>query len=258
METVFGDYARYYNLLYRDKDYAGEAEFVLEVLARHGNRPKSLLDLGCGTGRHAWELAKRGIEVTGVDRSEEMLRLGRQSFANAPPLPAGAAAPRLVEGDVRSVRLGRRFEAVTSLFHVLSYQRTEEDALALMGAAREHLAPGGCFLFDFWHGHGVLSDPPTRREKIMEDATIQVRREALPTVHPLDDAVDVRYRIEITDKDTGRLSRLNETHRVRYWFLPELRHLARQAGLKPIAEGEWSRFAFTTHASWYAWMLVAA
>ncbi|MYL84645.1 methyltransferase domain-containing protein [Desulfovibrio aerotolerans] len=258
MDATFGDYARYYNLLYRDKDYAGEVDFIAEALARAGNRPKSLLDLGCGTGRHALELARRGMAVTGVDRSEEMLLLGRQSLSAAGPLPTGTAVPQFVGADVRAVRLGRRFEAVTSLFHVLSYQLTEEDALALLITAREHLAPGGHFLFDFWHGLGVLSDPPARREKVMEDTAIQVRREAVPTMHPLDDTVDVTYHVTMTDKTTGRISRLSETHRMRYWFLPELRYLARQAGFMPMEEGAWSCFAPPTCATWYAWMLLTA
>ena len=257
MDATFGDYARYYNLLYRDKDYAGEVDFIVEALARAGNRPKSLLDLGCGTGRHALELARRGMAVTGVDRSEEMLALGRQGLAAAAPLPEGTAAPRLVAGDVRTVRLDRRFEAVTSLFHVFSYQLTEEDALALLVTAREHLEPGGHFLFDFWHGPGVLSDPPVRREKIMEDEAIRVRREAVPTMHPLDDAVDVTYHVTLTDKAAGGVSRLSETHRMRYWFLPELRYLARQAGFTPVEAGAWSGFTPPACATWYAWMLLA-
>jgi hypothetical protein len=47
----FGSYARYYSLLYQDKDYAAEASFVLATLARHGSRPHTLLDIGHGA---AW------------------------------------------------------------------------------------------------------------------------------------------------------------------------------------------------------------
>jgi len=93
---------------------------------------------------------------------------------------------------------------------------------------------------------GVLSDPPVQREKIIEDAAIRVRREAVLVMHPLDDAVDVTYHVPMTDKAAGGVSRLSETHRMRYWFLPELRYLARQAGFTP-----------PTRATWYAWMLLA-
>jgi len=67
--TIFGDYARYYDVLYQDKDYAGEADFVLSCLVRRQGEPRTLLDLGCGTGRHGLEMARRGVSVTGVDMS---------------------------------------------------------------------------------------------------------------------------------------------------------------------------------------------
>lgn len=74
--NVFGDYARYYNVLYRDKDYSGETTFILNCLKRYGSCPTTLLDLGCGTGRHALEMSKRGISATGVDISTTMLADG--------------------------------------------------------------------------------------------------------------------------------------------------------------------------------------
>ena len=63
--SVFNHYARYYDLLYRDKDYAGEARFVHDQFAQHGLAAGRLLELGCGTGRHAVEFAKLGWIVSG-------------------------------------------------------------------------------------------------------------------------------------------------------------------------------------------------
>lgn len=93
--TIFGDYARYYDVLYQDKDYAGEADFVLSCLVRRQGEPRTLLDLGCGTGRHGLEMARRGVSVTGVDMSATMLEMGRQALAAAPDLPPGVTPPRL-------------------------------------------------------------------------------------------------------------------------------------------------------------------
>lgn len=256
--TVFGDYARYYNVLYQDKDYAGEADFVLTCLKRRHEAPRTLLDLGCGTGRHALEMAHRGVSVTGVDMSATMLDMGRQMLAVAPELPPGVTPPRLLEGDARTVRLETPFDAVTSLFHVMSYQNTEEDALAVLETARCHLKPGGCFLFDFWYGPGVLTDPPTERDRVMEDALTRVQRHAHPVHRISDNIVEVHYDIRLTDKTTGSESSLREMHSMRYWFLPELRYLARQAGFSPVAEGAWLRDSLADGSStpWNAWMLL--
>jgi hypothetical protein len=72
-----------------------------------------------------------------------------------------------------------------------------------------------------------------------------------------EDGVDVTNRGELKDKATGRLGWIDETHRMRYWFLPELRYLARQAGLTPVAEGVWMGEVAPDRSAWYVWMLVA-
>lgn len=253
--TVFADYARYYNLLYRDKDYAGETAFVLDVLRSHSCSPRTLLDLGCGTGRHALEMARQGVAVTGVDMSETMLAMGREVFNSLNPADFSTPLPKLRQGDARSVRLGKKFDAVVSLFHVMSYQNAEEDALAVMRTAKEHLAPGGLFLFDFWYGPGVLTDPPVQREKVMEDERTRIIRKAAPMHRVADNVVEVHYDVVLTDKGTGRESALNECHPMRYWFLPELRYLMQTQGFTYLTCGEWRRPAFDTPFPWNAWML---
>ncbi|MDR3175249.1 MAG: class I SAM-dependent methyltransferase [Desulfovibrio sp.] len=248
--TAFGSYSLYYNLLYSDKDYAAETRFMLEALDGAGCRPRSLLDLGCGTGRHALALAAGGIEVTGVDISETMLTMGRESLRERPD-----AKVALLRGDARTVRLGRAFDAVSSLFHVMSYQTGEEDALAVLETARLHLEPGGCFFFDFWHGPGVLRDPPTNRLKVMEDASIRVERKAVPFMRTEDNIVEVRYTVDLLDRRGGR-ERIEENHVMRYWFVPELRRLARRSGFTCADCGAWMERSPPGPESWYAWMLL--
>ncbi len=252
---VFGDYARYYNLLYKDKDYRQETGFVLERLKACGCNPRTLLDIGCGTGRHALEVARQGIAVTGVDMSQTMLAMGREELERANELPAhGLTLPCLLPGDTRNVRLGKIFDAVTSLFHVMSYQNTEEDALAELETAMLHLQPGGVFLFDFWYGPGVLTDPPTERDKVMENEELLVRRHAKPVHRTTDNIVEVHYTIELTDKITGAHSLLKEMHSMRYWFMPELRYLAKVCGFKVVGEGAWMQAEEASVEAWNAWM----
>jgi SAM-dependent methyltransferase len=220
--SVFGAYSRYYDLLYRDKDYASEAAYVHELIAKHRPGAKTVLDLGCGTGRHAGLLAERGYSLTGVDLSEEMLAVARQAQ------PTGS----FFQGDVRSVRLGRTFDVVLSLFHVMSYQTTNADLLAALSTMREHLAPGGLFVFDCWYGPAVLTDRPQTRIKRLEDAAISVTRLAEPVLHPNDNLVDVNYQVFIRDKQTSVVEELRETHTMRYLFAPEVKLLLDSSGLR--------------------------
>jgi SAM-dependent methyltransferase len=82
--NVFGNYAHYYNLLYRDKDYAGEAKFIHQLLQTYAPSTQSILELGCGTGTHAQLLAKEGYEVHGVDLSTQMLEQASDRFSQLP------------------------------------------------------------------------------------------------------------------------------------------------------------------------------
>ena len=254
--SVFADYALYYNLLYQAKDYREECTFVLDTLKGTLQRhPDSILDLGCGTGLHAAAFAEQGIAVTGVDISETMLSVGRQ-----PPAAAGSGAslppPELVHGDIRSVRLGKTFEAAVSLFHVMSYQTTEQDLLQAMETAFVHLKPGGLFLFDFWHGPGVLRELPEERSRRMENAELKLERHAAPELHPHDDRVDIFYEIAVTDKASGRTEHMKEVHSMRYWFMPELRHHAKQSGFSVLSGGAWMSHLPAGLDDWYAWMLL--
>jgi SAM-dependent methyltransferase len=223
--SVFGDYARYYNVLYLDKKYTEETAYILKCLKQCGCSPSTLLDLSCGMGKHALEMAKQGISVTGVDMSKTMLAMG-EAYYKGYTENLAALLPTLHYGDARTVRLGQKFDAVTSLFHVMSYQNTEEDALAELCTAKEHLVEGGIFLFDFWYGVGVLTDPPTERDRTMEDAHTFVQRHAQPVHCVNDNIVEVHYAVRLTDKRSGAVSELQEVHSMRYWFLPELRFLA--------------------------------
>ena len=75
---VFGEYANHYDALYADKDYVSEADFVAAAIRRYVPDASSILDLGCGSARHALALVNRGFSVLGIERSAEMLVLARE------------------------------------------------------------------------------------------------------------------------------------------------------------------------------------
>jgi SAM-dependent methyltransferase len=235
--TVFNEYSRYYDLLYRDKDYPGEADFVASMIRAYHPSAASVLELGCGTGRHAELLAGRGFRLHGIDLSGGMLAeaLGRRS-----QLPAElAAALDFTHGDVREIRLGTRFDAVISLFHVMNYQTSNSDLDAIFATAAAHLAPGGLFFFDFWYGPAVLAERPEVRIKRLNDTEIDVTRIAEPQLHQEENCVSVNYEINIVRMADGAFSRFSESHRMRYLFLPEINTLFERHGMDPVLFCEW-------------------
>ena len=100
----------------------------------------SVLELGCGGGRVAAPLAAAGLRVAGADVSASMLALARRRAAGLPL--------RLVEGDMRSLRLGERFGAVFVPLGGLQHLETAEDVAAAFATIAAHLAPGGVAAVD--------------------------------------------------------------------------------------------------------------
>ena len=142
---------------YGDGDWY-DAEYVhiradldlYRAVAREATGP--ILELACGTGRLSFPMAEAGRRVTGVDASPAMLARARRR--------AGTASPEVrsrldfVEGDMRSVRLGRRFDRVVLAFNGILHLLEDDELLAGLETARAHLAPGGRIHLD-------LFSPPT-------------------------------------------------------------------------------------------------
>lgn len=238
MSDSFGHYSRYYDLLYADKDYAGETAYIWSLIQAHASQPTaSLLELGCGTGIHALMLAEEaGLRVCGVDLSETMLD-GARMRAAANGVSEDRVSFHL--GNACSFRIDRKFDVVASLFHVVSYQTTEERLNAQFETAATHLNCGGLFIFDFWYGPAVLTQGPSTRAKRLSDDQIAITRIAEPIIRDTENVVAVNYDLFVRDRTTGLTTELRETHEMRYLFLPEIdRLLATHNFVRERAE-EW-------------------
>ena len=234
---VFDAYAGYYDLLYRDKSYASEAEYVAAHLRRHAPEAKRILELGCGTGGHAEHFARLGYFVEGIDLSESMLERAELRKSRLPK--DVAARMSFQEGDVRTVRTGKTYDAVVSLFHVMSYQTTDADQSAMLDTAAVHLLPEGVFIFDFWFGPAVLTQRPEIRVKRLEDEEIKVTRLAEPVLHSDANIVDVNYTVFVERKSTSEIHCVEEQHRMRYLFMHEIAELVRAPNWKALQTFGW-------------------
>jgi SAM-dependent methyltransferase len=246
--TVFDHYAAYYDLFYGSKDYRSESQYVVRHLRKFAPRAASVLELGCGTAAHAAELVREGYGVTGLDMSEGMLKSARQRRDALAEEQRGRL--ELLHGDARRVRLGRDFDAVMALFHVMSYQSSNDDLLATLTTAAQHLSSGGIFLFDFWYGPAVLSQRPETRARDLENDSIHVTRIARPRLRENANLVDVNFTVLVQDKTTDSIRRLEETHVMRYLFLPEIDYLLATAGMQRLCAKEWMSDDEPSVASW--------
>lgn len=249
---VFKDYAYYYNMFYGDKDYAGEAQVISKLINNLGRAGvnesvTTILNMGCGTGRHDFELAKLGYQMTGVDLSAEMIKVAQEALHD------GDCGPTFEVADIRSYKPKQKYDAVISLFHVMSYQNQNEDVLSAFKVAADALDTGGIFVFDAWYGPGVLSDPPSVRVKKVEDVQNSLIRYANPVMHVQDNVVDVCYQVLVIDKQTSVSKEIDEVHHMRYFFKPEIELMLNLTGFELAACLDCNTLQETDFDSWTAY-----
>jgi SAM-dependent methyltransferase len=247
--TAFEQYAPWYDLLYEDKDYAAETVFVGDQLRRNGAKSGTLLDLGCGTGVHAVEFARRGWRVTGVDLSADMV-----SRAEA-RLSRDELAVRFRQGDACQAGPERDFDAVVSLFHVASYQTSRTKLESLFATAHAALKPGGILLFDYWYGGAVLSQGVETRVKVFERAPLRVTRIAQSDHDEATAVVQVNYTLFCEDMTLSTIKRVDEIHRLRYWFPFEIEAALSATGFDPIGHYAWLSTEPPNSKTWAAYSM---
>ena len=235
--NAFSQYASFYDRLYQDKDYHAETTFVEQLIHRYSPGARSILDLGCGTARHAVEFAQRGYSVDGVDLSPQMVQLAQTRLQG---LPAEIQSRlKIVEGDVSQYVSACKYAVVTALFHVACYQTSNRALKGLFGSVRSALDHDGTFIFDFWYGPAVLTDRPVTRVKRINEAGMHITRLAEPVLHADRNIVEVTYSLTVVDGQTSHADETREVHAMRYLFLPELELLADNVGLELVETGQW-------------------
>lgn len=233
-DDVFGTgYAAAYDALYRDKDYEAECDLIERILSEHGHDgPRRLLDLGCGTGSHALPLARRGHTVTGVDRSPGMLD---QAWAKArkADFPNGTLAPAFHPGDVRTLNLGTRFDAALMMFAVLGYQHENVDLMNTLTTVRQHLTPGGLFVFDVWNGLAVLTDRPGQRIRTVKQNQTRIIRSTETKIDYINQRCFVNFEV-FHIEENNLVSEQREEHIMRFFFPKEIDLALSFAGMELV------------------------
>lgn len=154
-----GAQAHYADPAYYDKTYRSrrwDVEYYVR-LARLSGGP--VLEYGAGNGRIAMPIARAGVDVVAVDLSEPMLEDFRASLEREPAEVKRRV--RVVQGDMRTARVRRRFPLVIAAFNTILHLYTRQDMEQFLAHVRAHLAPRGRFVFDFSvpRGDELVRDP---------------------------------------------------------------------------------------------------
>jgi SAM-dependent methyltransferase len=258
-----GDYTAYQSAeraeLY-DAVYAnvGDVAFWEDVAAGSDGGP--LLELGCGTGRLLVPLARAGHSVVGLDLASHMLARCREKLGEEPA--AVQERVTLVQADMTSFHLGRRFAQIYCPFGSFHHLSTVEEQLACLTACRDHLAPGGTLVLDLINpdpAPGGTSSDTSASAPVIEPIQIAPGADAVEWTEGRKirswatvvggsrslQVNDCEVTYEILEAD-GSSRRVTETFPMRFVFRYELEHLLARCGFRIEAlYGDYDRSQFT-------------
>ena len=204
-------------------------DFYFGMATEIGGR---VLDLGCGTGMLACGIAVQGLNVTGVDSAEGMLRVARSRRE--------AELVAWIKADARTLHLNQRFDFIYMTGHAFQAMRSDDDALALLRTASEHLTSGGCFVFESRNpAQRAWLDWNREKSQIVETAEhgrIEASYEA--ALIPDTDVVELTHGFRLLDKGTTIVAQTQ----LRFIDQDHLEQLISAANLSIMAwYGDWNR-----------------
>jgi SAM-dependent methyltransferase len=221
-------YSKYYDVLYIDKDYEKECDFIVEVFKRYSSfKPVKILDVGCGTGGHLIPLARRCYKVVGIDKSRWMVNVAEEKIRKHNLLA------RVLVADVLDFSLNEEFDACIAMFAVINYIVKTDDLIKAFKNIRRHLRLGALFIFDYWHGPAVLTIKPSTRIKVVEKDGVKLIRTVIPELDTFNCIQKSNYHL-IAIKDNKIIDETQEVHVLRYFFPQELIHYLNEAGFRVL------------------------
>lgn len=218
----YADFARVYDSLMDDIDYDVWATHYMDILREQGCKPKFLVDLGCGTGSMTLALAKKGMDVIGLDRSEDMLMMARDKA-----LQAKREDLLFVQMDIRDFSLPMPADALICANDVINYLLLEEDLQRFFSCAYAWLKPGAGLVFDISTPHKLQNMHGQVYYDDRDELTLLWNNAMKGDVLFMELAVFCR------EKD-GRYSRFDEQHEQRVWGQDLLTTMLQQTGFSDI------------------------
>jgi SAM-dependent methyltransferase len=168
--------AKHYDALYADKDYRSEVFFLKKLIDRYTAlvEAPSILDVGCGTGSHIFEMYSifDSCSILGVEPCLEMFNIAAKKLGDVTDI-------EILNKDLSGVvELDESFDVVTSLFHVVNQIGSLKTLRRFFNDVGEVLSGDGIFLFDSWNDVAVHLSPPVLKERKLFDFSFRCQ----PTV----------------------------------------------------------------------------
>lgn len=217
-ESFFhGPWGRWQAEGFKQENTEAEADFIVGALGLAPGR--QVLDVACGTGRHAVELAGRGIEVTGIDFNGRALAVAREAARER------GVEPTFLQRDMRCLRFREQFDAAYCFWTSFGYFEDESHDLVVAKRIAEALRPGGRFLIDIVATETLL---PVFEQRLTEQFEHNGPRELVQL--PRFDFETGRVEADWTFVEKGRKETWHSSLRV--YSYRELCEILREAGFE--------------------------
>ena len=223
--SSYGFLAGCYDELTYDVDYPAWADYVEKHFARRGLPGRTVLDLACGTGSLTWELAKRGYEMIGVDRSPEMLAQAAEKDGADVPVQ-----PMFLCQSMENLDLYGTIDACVCCLDSVNYVTDPKKLRRAFQRVHLFLMPGGLFLFDVNTPEKLMGLDGQVFLDETEDSYCVWRAEYSKRSHLCSYFMDI-FRL---DPDSGQWDRGEELHQERAYTTEELTEFLHQAGFHQV------------------------
>lgn len=231
--SVFQKFGEYYDLIYSEfPDYKAECDFIEKVAEKFfEEKPRRILDLGCGTGSHALILAKRGYQVTGIDQSDVVIQRAKEK-AREEKIKA-----HFFVQDMREFKLQGKFDCAICMFGGFGYLLTYSDLERLFFNLAHHLNENGVFMFECW-SVGGLKPTPYRSWLKRQDKNVTLYRMSESNFDNETNILDIDMDFVVTDDKTV-VDIFDEKHQIRCYTIAEMQHYVNKNEYELLAVYNW-------------------
>ncbi len=213
---MYGTASKYYDKLYGNKDYRGEAKLLVDVIRKRNPSAKRLLDVACGTAAHLEHLLA-DFTVEGLDLSKDLLSVAR----NRLPTVAFHLA------DMTDFNFGKRFDAVVCMFSSIGYVKTVDRLKAALKCMAAHLEKGGVLVIEPWFSEKTWNPKPVYAT-FVDEPTMKIARISTNRTTEKISVIQMEYLIGTEDG----IEHFKETHEMGLFSDEETREAFELAGLE--------------------------
>lgn len=219
---MYNRFAYLYDELINDVNYKEWLDYYFKIFQRYGLKPKLGLDLGCGTGNLTTLFADKGVEMTGIDLSEDMLMVAREKAEGRDIL--------YLNQDMCEFELYGTVDFIVSSLDCINYITDKRELLKVMKLANNYLNPGGLFIFDI--------NTPYKLENITGNNTFILENDEVfcSWQNEFDKKRKISdFYLTFFCKEGEKYQRFDEEHSERAYSIEEIASVIENAGMKLLS-----------------------